>query len=156
MRPRGFTFIELLVTLALLALLASMSVPLAQLAAQRSKEAELKANLWQIRKAIDDYKQATDDGRIAKAIDASGYPKTLDELAEGVKNSKSAKGELLYFLRRIPRDPLCDCASKSAADSWGLRSYASPPDAPETGDDVYDVYSMQPGKGLNGVPYREW
>jgi general secretion pathway protein G len=145
---RGFTLIEMLVTLAILALLASLALPLSELSVQRAKERELRQALRMVRGAIDDYKQAVDANRIARPADASGYPPTLEVLVEGVKDAKDPKGAKMYFLRRIPRDPF--------GGDWGLRSYASPPDDPRPGKDVYDVYSKSEGTGLDGVPYREW
>jgi general secretion pathway protein G len=145
---RGFTLIEMLVTLAILALLASLALPLSELSVQRAKERELRQALRMVRGAIDDYKQAVDANRIARPADASGYPPTLEVLVEGVKDAKDPKGAKIYFLRRIPRDPF--------GGDWGLRSYASPPDDPRPGKDVYDVYSKSEGTGLDGVPYREW
>lgn len=156
MTPRGFTLIEMLVTLAILAALASVALPLAQMAAERQREQELKRDLWQIRDAIDDYKKASDEGKIEKSAADSGYPPTLDVLVNGVTDKSSPQGQKLYFLRRIPRDPLCDCPSKSDAQTWGKRSYASPPEAPAEGSDVYDVYSLAQGNGQNGVPFRQW
>ena len=123
---------------------------------QRTKEQELRRTLRQIREAIDVYKQASDEGRIKKSIGDSGYPKKLEELAEGVDDLKSPKKEKIYFLRRIPRDPLNADPTLSPAASWGKRSYASPPDDPREGDDVFDVFSLAPGKGINGQPYRDW
>lgn len=154
----GFTLIEMVVTVAIVALLASIALPMAELAVQREKEQELRLALRQIREGIDAYKKAVDEGRIPKAADESGYPKTLDALVEGVLDPKDPdKKKKFYFLRRIPRDPMArDDGTVSAADTWGKRSYASPPDAPEEGDDVYDVYSKVEGKGINGVPYRQW
>ena len=154
----GFTLIEMMVTVAIVALLASVALPMAELAVQRGKEQELRLALRQIRAGIDAYKKAVDDGLLLKGIDESGYPKTLDVLVDGVTDPKDPnKKKKFYFLRRIPRDPMArDDGSVSAADTWGKRSYASPPDAPEEGDDVYDVYTRAEGRGLNGVPYRQW
>jgi general secretion pathway protein G len=146
--PRGFTLIEMLVTLALVALLASLALPLSELSVQRAKERDLRHALRTLRAAIDTYKDAADSNRIERKADASGYPPTLEVLVEGVKDAKDPKGAKLYFLRRLPRDPF--------GEDWGLRSYASPPDDPEPGKDVFDVYSKSEGVGLNGVPYRQW
>jgi len=153
---RGFTLIELVITVAIVALLASVALPVSELAVQRTKEQELRRTLRQIREAIDVYKQASDEGRIKKSIGDTGYPKKLEELAEGVDDLKSPKKEKIYFLRRIPRDPLNADPTLSPAASWGKRSYASPPDDPREGDDVFDVFSLAPGKGINGQPYRDW
>lgn len=156
---RGFTLIELMVTLAILALLASVAVPLGQLVQQRQKETQLRESLRQIRTALDAYQTAWKDGRIEalKTEGASGYPPNLDTLWQGVRDVKEAESsKKIYFLRRLPRDPFYPDAAASPADTWGLRSYASPPEAPAPGKDVYDVYSLSSGIGLNGVPYREW
>jgi general secretion pathway protein G len=154
-RLSGFTFIELVVTVAIVAVLASAAMPLAELTVQRGKEVELRHALQQIRAALDAYKQAVDDGRIPKLANESGYPKTLDVLVNGVADAKSVSNAKVYFLRRLPRDPFAE-HGVSATDTWGLRSYASPPDSPQPGDDIYDVYSRSPGIGLNGIAYREW
>lgn len=155
-RNTGFSLIELMVTLALLALLASMAVPFAQLMQQRHKESELRDALRQIRGALDAYRQGVKEGRIESAADASGYPPNLDVLWQGVADKTKPDASKLYFLRRLPRDPFYPDAAASPAETWGLRSYASPPDAPAAGRDVYDVYSLSPATGLNGVPYRQW
>jgi len=153
---RGFTLIELVVAVAILGILAMGLLPLAQLASQRGKEQELRAALRDIRGGIDAYKKAGDEGRIEKKADTSGYPPELAVLVEGVKDAKSAEEKKIYFMRRIPRDPFFDDASVPAEKTWGLRSYASPPDEPSEGDDVFDVYSQSDRAGLNGVPYRQW
>lgn len=145
---KGFTLIELLVTVAIVAVLASAALPLNELVAQRSKEQDLRRALREIREAIDAYKQASDEGRIARRVGESGYPRRLEDLVEGVENQKSPGRERIYFLRRLPEDPF--------AGAWGKRSYASPPDAPREGVDVFDIYSLAEGTGLNGRPYRQW
>jgi general secretion pathway protein G len=154
--PRGFTLIELLFTVAIIATLASIAMPLSELAVQRAKETELRKALMQIRDALDAYKRASDMGRVRHSVDQSGYPPTLAALAEGVPDAKSASGATIYFLRRIPRDPLHPDATVPAEKSWRLRSYESPPDRPAPGKDVFDVFSGSAGVGLNGVAYREW
>jgi general secretion pathway protein G len=157
MRDRGFTIIELVITVGIISLLATAVVPSAQLLHQREREAELRAALRTIRDAIDAYKLALDTGHIKREVDRSGYPPDLASLVDGVEDAASAKeGVKLYFLRRLPRDPFWPDATTPAAETWGLRSYASPPDDPAPGDDVYDVHSLSSRTGLNGVPYRDW
>ncbi len=153
----GFTFIELAITVAIVALLATLVLPMAELAVKRDREHELRVALREIRTALDAYKQAADEGRIAMEPDKSGYPSHLKLLVEGVTDERSPdRNSKIYFLRRIPRDPMNSDASKSNEETWGLRSYESPPDAPESGDDVFDVYALTDDVGLNGIPYRDW
>lgn len=152
---RGFTLIELIITVAIVAILASAALPLTQIAVQRAKEQDLRSALRQIRDAIDAYKQEADEGRLSKKADESGYPPVLDALASGVEDIKSPEKKMIYFLRRVPRDPFAP-PELSAAETWGKRSYESPPEEPEEGEDVFDVYSKTDGVGLNGVPYRQW
>jgi general secretion pathway protein G len=154
--PRGFTLIELIIVVAIVAILASGLMPLIELAAQRSKEQDLRAALRDMRTAIDAYKQAVDEGRVAKKADESGYPPSLALLATGVPNEKDPEKRKIYFLRRIPRDPFFVDSQVSAEKTWGLRSYESPPDDPRDGKDVFDVYSTSRKIGLNGVPYNTW
>lgn len=153
---RGFTLIELVVTVAIVGVLAAGAVPLLELGARRAKEAELRVALRQIRGAIDAYKAAADLGQIARPEGTSGYPPSLDMLADGVRDQRSPDGARIYFLRRVPRDPFAPATTVPASAGWGKRSYASPPDAPVEGSDVFDVYSLAAGAGLDGVPYREW
>jgi general secretion pathway protein G len=153
---RGFTLIELVITVAIVALLATAAFPLTDLVVQRTKEHELQRSLREIRDAIDSYKQAWDEGRIARNVGESGYPRRLEDLVNGVDDRKSPERAKIYFLRRIPRDPMNPDAALAPSATWGKRSYASPPDDPKEGDDVYDVYSLVDGNGFDGRAYREW
>ena len=156
MRCKGFTLVELLVTLAVLSVLALGALPLAELTVQRGREQELRVALQQIRSAIDAYKKASDEGRIVRAPDATGYPPTLEVLAAGVVDAKDAAKRRIYFLRRVPRDPMFADAGTPDAQTWGLRSYESAPEAPVPGKDVFDIHSRSEGTGLNGRPYKDW
>jgi len=158
---KGFTLIELLITLAILAVLGVMIAPVIQIEVQRQKEAELRTALKDVRKAIDSYKSASDAGRIEKAENASGYPKSLELLIRGVADKKDPKSKKIIFLRRIPLDPMMSSSmTKDAKEmesyGWGLRSYDSEPDAPSSGNDVFDIYSNSKGIGLNSIPYNKW
>ena len=156
-RPqRGFTLIELMVTATIVAVLATVALPLAELTVKRNRETELRAALRTVRDAIDAYKRAADDGRVLKAADASGYPPSLEVLVDGVEDTRSQKKAKIYFLRRLPRDPLHPDPQLPAALTWAKRSYDSLPDDPREGRDVYDVHSMSGADGINGIPYRSW
>ncbi|WP_338771185.1 type II secretion system protein [Massilia sp. METH4] len=150
----GYTLVEMLVVMALLGILAAAAMPLVELSAKRGKERELKAALWEIRQAIDGYKNAHDRGLIG-TVTPSGYPPALAVLVDGVENTGKPGAGRIYFLRRVPRDPFAP-QDVAAERSWGLRSYASPPDRPQPGADVYDVHSTSSEVGMNGVPYSQW
>jgi general secretion pathway protein G len=151
----GFTLIEMVVVVMIVGILASAAMPLAALNKRRGQEAELRQALRTLRMAIDEHKRAWDTGRIEKKADASGYPTSLEALVQGVPDASSPTGQRIYFLRRLPRDPFAD-PQLPAAQTWATRSYASPPDAPAAGADVFDVASRTPGVGLDGQPYRQW
>ena len=152
---RGFSLIELLAVLAILSVLAAAAVPLTQMTARRFKEQELRMELRQLRGAIDNYRRAVEDGRVERKIDETGFPRKLDDLAKGVEDQRDPNKKKIYFLRSIPTDPFA-APGVTGADSWAKRSYASPPDAPGEGDDVFDVHSRSEDKGLNGISYRQW
>ncbi len=151
---------EIMVSLAIIAVMASVAMPMIQVTIQRQKEQQLREHLREIRHAIDAYKKAADDGRIKKNADATGYPPDLQVLVDGVEDIKDVKHKRLRFLRRIPYDPVLPPSQRKSTvtggSDWGLRSYDSPPDQPRYSQDVYDVYSQSPQVGLNGVPYAQW
>lgn len=153
---RGVTLIELAVVVAMVGILASAVMPLAHISRTRSKELELKRNLRAIRMAIDSYKKVYDDKRIESEIGRSGYPRSLNELVEGVKDAKDPEGKMIYFLRRLPRDPMSDNEFLPPDETWEVRSYESEPDDFSGGEDVYDLRSLSDGVALNGTPYNEW
>ncbi len=155
-RPKGFTLIELVIAVAIVAVLALLAAPLMEVTVQRQKEQELRTGLRKIRTAIDDYHQAVLDKRIQVAADASGYPPDLESLEKGVPDITKPDLSKIYFLRRLPRDPFFPDPNVSAEVTWGKRSYESPPDSPHEGEDVFDVYSLSEKTGLNGVRYRQW
>jgi general secretion pathway protein G len=152
---RGFTLIEMVVCVAILALLATVVAPMGELMIKRNKEQDLRESLRVIRSALDAYKSAYDQGRMIKVVGASGYPPDLKALEDGVEDARSPTHKKIYFLRRVPRDPFSP-PNLSAIDSWGLRSYESSRAEPKSGADVFDVYSQSDGVGINGVPYRDW
>lgn len=150
-RQGGFTLLEMVVTATVLLILASVTVPLARNGAKRQQELELRRSLREMRMAIDEYKKQAEQQKIkAPPAEANFYPESLEVLVEGVPATGSIERKV-RFLRRIPLDPLTGKAQ------WGLRS--SNDDANSTswgGGNVYDVYSLSQGTGMNGVPYREW
>jgi general secretion pathway protein G len=151
---RGFTFVELLVVTALVAVLASAVLPLTRVTVQRQKEVELRRSLRELRTAIDHFKDAADQGMIAGTeldVRNEGYPPGLDTLVEGVAASGTATGRKLRFLRRIPVDPM------TGTTEWGRRSYQDRPDSRTWGgQNVFDVYTTSDGTALDGSKYRDW
>jgi len=150
----GFTFIELLVVTTILLILASAVMPLAKVAVQREREAELHRVLREMRIAIDKYKDAVDNGLIGSVdvkVGSEGYPPDLETLVEGVTVANDASGRKLKFLRRIPIDPI------TRSTEWGMRAYGDRPDSTSWGGgNVYDVYSKAEGTALDGTKYKDW
>jgi general secretion pathway protein G len=153
-RSRGFTFIELLVVTTILLILASAVMPLAKVAVQREREAELRRSLREMRTAIDKFKDAVDNGLIGSVdvkLGSEGYPPDLETLVEGVTVAGDASGRKLKFLRRVPMDPITHSAE------WGMRAYGDKPDSTSWGGgNVYDVYSKSESTALDGTKYRDW
>ena len=154
---KGFTVIEMLVTLALLALLASAAVPLASMSAQRGREAEVRRDLWMLRDAIDAFHQAARDGVLPTgAASPAGYPKTLEDLTRSWPDARAGhQGESIRFLRAIPRDPFAE-TDQPADQTWAVRSFLSEPSRPKPGEDVYDVHSLKGGRALDGTELSTW
>jgi general secretion pathway protein G len=144
---RGLTLIELIVTVAILAILASAAVPVARFKVKRDRERELRRDLWEMRDAIDHYKDAADRGAFQTKVDSQNYPPDLDTLVNGVDvQSKKVK-----FLRRIPVDPMTGKAE------WGMRSMQDDPKSDSFGgQSVFDVYSKSQGTALDGTKYADW
>jgi general secretion pathway protein G len=144
---RGLTLIELIVTVAILSILASAAIPIARFQVKRQKERELRYDLWEMRGAIDKYKDAADRGAFQTKVDSQNYPPDLETLVKGV----DVQGKKLKFLRRIPVDPMTGQAD------WGLRSMQDDPDSDSWGgQNVFDVYSKSQGTGLDGTKYSTW
>lgn len=160
----GFTLIELVITLALVGLLASVALPLYEITSTRLKESELRQALRTIRAALDAYKAATDTGQLPKAPGESGYPPSLDVLTQplAVVNKRdlgtggSAAAQRIVILRQLPRDPFFPDPLAPAAQTWNTRAYASRADDPQPGDDVFDVSSKSARLALDGTAYKDW
>ena len=153
----GFTLVEILVTVAIIGVMASVVLPMAELTVQRGKDQELRSALREIRSALDAYRAAVQEWRISHSETMSGYPPNLRVLVEGVDDAKSVnKDSKIYLMRRIPQDPFALDSELAPEEQWGLRSYKSTASDPEEGDDVFDVYSRSLGVGMNGIAYRDW
>jgi general secretion pathway protein G len=153
-RREGYTFVELLIVVTVLMILASAVLPLAQVTSQRQREVELRRDLREIRTAIDKFKDAVDTGLIPTTElkpDNEGYPPDLETLVEGVTIANDATGRKLKFLRRIPTDPM------SGDAEWGMRSYQDKADSTSWGgQNVFDVYTKSQASALDGTKYRDW
>ena len=146
-RENGLTFVELIVTVAILSILAMAALPVARFQVKRQNERELKRDLWMMRDAIDKYKDAADRGAFQTKLESQGYPPDLQTLVTGVE----VQGKKLKFLRRIPVDPI------TGAKEWGMRSYQDRPDAKSWGgQNVYDVFTTSDGTALDGSKYKDW
>lgn len=144
---RGLTLVELIVTAAILGILASAAIPVMSFEVQRQKERELRADLWMMRNAIDKYKDAADKGAFQTKVDSQGYPPDLDTLVKGV----DVQGKKVRFLRKIPTDPM------TGNTDWGMRSMQDDSDSDSySGDSVFDVYSKSTGTALDGTKYSDW
>lgn len=144
---RGLTLVELIVTVSILAILASAAVPIARFKMKREKEHELRRDLWMMRDAIDHYKDAADRGAFQTKVDSQNYPPDLETLVNGV----DVQGKKVKFLRRIPVDPMTGQAD------WGMRSMQDDPDSDSFGgQSVFDVYSKSDGTALDGTKYKDW
>jgi|SRR5579863_8140708 general secretion pathway protein G len=144
---RGFTIIELIVATALLVILTSLAIPLARVTIKREKEHELRRDLWEMRDAIDRYKDAADRQAFRTKVDSQGYPPDLDTLVKG----EDVNGKKVRFLRRIPVDPM------TGTTEWGLRSMQDDPDSDSFGgQSVFDVYTKSEGTALDGTLYKTW
>ncbi len=151
---RGFTLIEMVVVVALVGILAMAAQPLLELSVRRAQEASLRQGLRSLREAIDSHRSAALQGHIAKRTDDSGYPPSLEALVDGVPDLRSLD-KRIYFLRKLPRDPFA-AADLPAASTWRLRSSDSPAEAPQPGNDVFDVSSPSDATALDGTAYRSW
>lgn len=156
---RGFTLIEMVVVLAIVAILATAAQPLFELTLRRSQEAALRLALRELRTAIDEHRAAVLQRRVAPGADNSPYPANLLALVQGVPvldaQGQPSTTQRLYLLRRLPRDPFAD-ARLPAHLGWGQRASTSPPDSPQAGDDVFDVRSLSALGALDGSRYAEW
>lgn len=155
---RGLSLIELIVTMVILSILASVILPSARMTSTRVKEIELKRSLREIRTALDEYKKnydrAVEEKKIPASLNKSGYPETLELLVEG-DDFGGLTSYKKKFLRKVPQDPFHPV--KGDEPAWGMRSYVDAPDSNSWGgEDVYDVYSLSEGTAIDGTKYRDW
>jgi general secretion pathway protein G len=144
---RGFTLIELIVATAILVILVGLVIPSARISIKREKEHELRAALWQLRDAIDRYKDAADRGAFQTKVGSEGYPPDMETLTKGV----DVGGKKLRFLRKIPEDPM------TGNTDWGMRSMQDDPDSDSWGgQNVFDVFTKSQGEALDGTKYKDW
>jgi general secretion pathway protein G len=144
---QGFTLLELIIASAILVVLSTMAVPLARLTITREKERQLRVDLWEMRDAIDRYKDAADRGGFQTKVDSQNYPPDLETLVKGV----DVQGKKIRFLRKIPTDPM------TGTTEWGLRSMQDDPESDSFGgQSVFDVYTKSQGTGLDGTKYKDW
>jgi general secretion pathway protein G len=144
---KGFTLIELIFATAILVVLSTMAVPLARVTVQRERERMLRIDLWEMRDAIDRYKDAAERGGFQTKVDSQNYPPDLETLVKGV----DVQGKKVRFLRKIPIDPM------TGNTEWGLRSMQDDPDSTSWGgQSVFDVYTKSQGTGLDGTKYKDW
>lgn len=146
-KQRGITILELIIAITILLVLMGAAVPVARLSIKRQKETELRRDLWEMRAAIDRYKDAADRNAFQIKVGTEGYPPDLDTLVKGV----DVQGKKLRFLRRVPVDPM------TGNTDWGLRSMQDDPTSESWGgQNVFDVYSKSNGTGLDGTKYKDW
>ncbi len=146
-KMRGFTLIELIVATAILVILTSLAIPMARVSIKRQKEHMLRDDLWDMRDAIDRYKDAADRNAFQTKVGSQGYPPDLDTLVKGI----DVNGKKLKFLRRIPIDPM------TGKNEWGMRSMQDDPDSDSwDGDNVFDVYTKSQDTALDGTNYKDW
>jgi general secretion pathway protein G len=144
---QGFTLLELLIATTIMVILSTLAVPLARLTITREKEHMLRIDLWEMRDAIDRYKDAADRGGFQTKVDSQNYPPDLETLVKGV----DVQGKKIRFLRKIPIDPM------TGTTEWGLRSMQDDPDSDSWGgQSVFDVYTKAQGEGLDGTKYKDW
>lgn len=146
-REQGLTLLELILASSILIVLSTMAIPLAHLTIQRQRERQLRIDLWEMRDAIDRYKDMADRGGFQTKVDSQGYPPDLDTLVKGI----DVQGKHFRFLRRLPIDPM------TGTTEWGLRSMQDDPDSDSWGEqNVFDVYTKSEGTALDGTKYKDW